>query len=174
MREPITRTIRGVEYTFYAIPPTIAWPVFVRLQSLLGGSFASVFSDSGAELDATAVARIYREIVQNLTNDDLPRVVQPILGQVMVNGVPVGGTEPRGAALFNNHFAGQYGLLFEVLVVALEVDFGDFFGVLRRALVAAVIEMTDLALQAQVSIQQRVENAQPLSTRLDPTGSSGV
>lgn len=174
MKEAITREVRGVEYTFLPLPPTIAWPVFIRVQALLGGSIALVFSNPDNELDPTAVARVYREVVQNLTVSDLAVVVQPVLGHVLCNGMPVGGTDKRGEAFFNQHFAGEYGLMFEVLAVALEVDFGDFFGVLRRALVAAVIEMSALAMQAQLTLKQQLENAQPLSTASGQTGSSGA
>ena len=156
------------------VPPTIAWPVFVRLQDLLGGALGTVFSHPENELDATAVARVYREVVKNLVVGDLQVVVLPLLGYVLANGMPLGGTDDRGKAFFNQHFAGEYGLMFEVLAVALEVDFGDFFGVLRRALVAAVIEMSDLAMQAQLVLQQQLQSAQPLSPTSDQTGSSGA
>lgn len=145
MNPPVTRQIQGTEYTFYVLPALPAWPVWLRLQKLGVGPLLQVTGTPDVDLGVSALARALAALVQQLEPEDRERLVLPLLSKVTCNGVRVGGDDDTGRAAFSLHFAGKYGLLLEVIVVAIEVNFLDFYSVLKGIVLGAATQLADLA-----------------------------
>ena len=148
---PQTRVIQGYEFTFYAMTGLEAWPVFIRLQKILGPTLIAAFGDAGAGLDAGLAARACGKLLEQLAPQDLDQVILPMLAKVTVNGVPVGGVVQRDRDAFAATFGGRFGLLFEVIGVGLEVNFLDFFDVARRAFVGMASTLLAMTVQQEVN-----------------------
>lgn len=142
----VEREVNGKKYQFRTLLATEAFPIFVRLSAMssvgMGDLFAAINAKGGP--DHHRVAGAIGSIMRTMTPADLDAVVLPLLAEVTHEGLPVGGTDAKGRQFFALHFAGQFGQMFRVLAVAVEVNFADFFGELRDALKSAAQAMIEM------------------------------
>ncbi len=144
-QQPVVRTVQGTEYTFYPLSAMAAWPVWLRLQKLSVGPLLQAVASADLNLGPEIMARAMAALINSLENEDRERVILPLLGKVTCGGVPCGGEDDKGRAAFALHFTARYGLMFEVLAVAVEVNFLDFYVVLKDFLLGAASRLADLA-----------------------------
>lgn len=161
IQHPVVREVQGTEYTFYAMSALVAWPVWLRLQKLSIKPLLQVIATPDMDLGPQFLVRAMAALIDGMEPEDRERVVLPLLGKVTCNGVPVGGTDDAGRSAFALHFAARYGLLVEVLAVAIEVNFVDFYKVLKDLLLGVASQLADLAPPKT--------NVQPVAVVEDPT-----
>ena len=128
-RELIEKTIDGKFYEFSQFNTTVALKVMARLTKILGEPLAialggatkdgkkalSLESDLSAELMGKAV----RALIDRLDETEVVSLVKLLASE--------GVLCDHARIIFDDHFCGDIGHLFRVLVAAIEVQFGNFF-----------------------------------------------
>jgi hypothetical protein len=117
MAKPQSRTIDGIEYTVAPIDPEEGLPVLLRLVKMLGAAMGESFKGS------TRLADLMEKRLG---------------GDIDVGAAVKERAAGDGGTLDMKHFQGEYGRLFKVLELALEVNYGRFLSGLKAALKGAL------------------------------------
>ena len=123
--ETKTKEIGGQKYVVTTFPAGRAFELLYELKDALGESFGSLLSSSAE----SALARIGGKLNKQEAADLVLRLLEL---------TSVGGTsEGFKRETFDAHFAGRIGHLFRVLAFVIEVNYEDFFGELKGAVLTA-------------------------------------
>ena len=120
-----TRKINGVEYEIFQLGALEGRRLFIRLARLSGPVLGAIKDLKNAELNV-----IFKELARVLTEDDLEYICE-LLGpytSITVNGK----TNDLTPEVQDTHFAGNYGEMFKWIMFALEVNYKDFFSILKK------------------------------------------
>jgi hypothetical protein len=142
MAKPQSRTIDGIEYTVAPIDPEEGLPVLLRLVKMLGAAMGESFKGStrladlmekrlGGDIDVGAAVK---ELSAHLDDKTVLADVRTLLDGRYCSWRAAGD----GGTLDMKHFQGEYGRLFKVLELALEVNYGRFLSGLKAALKGAL------------------------------------
>ena len=125
MRNEIKRTINGKEYLFYQFGASQGLKVWVRLVKLVGNSVGILASDVinkgglKADVGTLKIDKAIESLCLSLDEDDTLELVKEIFSQVMYKG-------QRLDEVFDAHFQSDYMSIFEIIKIALEVNYKDF------------------------------------------------
>lgn len=135
MLEAKEKVIDGVSYKVHQLGARKALRMLQRIIKIVGPGIATgiqgVDGQGGfqamAEMDIgkLALGQAVKELADRLDEAVVDGIVDE-LAQVTV--VVKGDKQPALSAIFDLHFAGKMKQLFQWLLFALEVQFGDFFG----------------------------------------------
>lgn len=119
-REPQKAIINGHEWE------TVPWDGMhgIRMQARLAKIIGPALSNmSGVDdlMDAD-VGAIAGALFERLDEKEAPQLVRD-----MLHGTSVEGKDPTMDRVFNEHFAGNYGELYQGIAHILKVNFGDLF-----------------------------------------------
>lgn len=124
MREyQVTKLIDGENYTITTLPPTMALKLLTRLVKLIGEPMSMLYGDSEAKV-ASVLPKAVNALAMRLNEDEVLGLTQELLKGVLYRGQNI---------QFELHFQGRLGHLFKVLGATLEVQYGDFLGVMLAA-----------------------------------------
>ena len=147
-RKSKTKTIGGVEYTATAIGARSALRVSMFLARILAPLSRGVADKKpGAPAEGEAAAEAPKSLM-DINLDDLPieriidRLAEPQtleMVMLMMQGVAADGRDLSSEDTFDSHFAGRIGELAQVVLLCLEVNFGDFFERLGATAIGAQI-----------------------------------
>lgn len=133
--ELIKKEIDGSTYEFEQFGAKQSLRVMVRLSKIIGKPLALasgvVKKDAadGDRFDSNVLAMAVESLAQNATEDEVLSLMEVLCAEhVLCDGKRVD---------FNLHYRGRFNHLFRVLAVALEVQYGDFFGALQGSLHSA-------------------------------------
>jgi hypothetical protein len=159
MRETVEKAIDGELYLFQQFNTTTSLKVLAKLTRLLGEPLILALGALGIkppppapkldanglpppaatvvetpklidrEFDGSAMAKAVTALVERLDEDEVALLVKKLASE----GVTCGG-QP---IVFDEHYAGNFGRLFKVLGVALEVQYGNFLGAVSAKAKAA-------------------------------------
>lgn len=124
MRQQVTKEIRGNSYVFYQFGATEGLKVWLRILKIIGtpiGALAGKVVTSGLKTDVgqLGIDKAVEALCSNLDTEEVIKLIKDILSQVTYEG-------KRLNEIFDVHFASNYLLVFDVLYVALEVNYKDF------------------------------------------------
>jgi hypothetical protein len=128
VREEKTKKIGDHEYLVRQLPAMKAQRLFVRLSKLVGPALAELTSGGKEGLKPAAMA-----ILTQLNEADVEDITKQMIEMSEVDNKPMKLT-------FDVHFRGKHADLWQWLLFALEVQFEDFFGVLRDLFESSVAE----------------------------------
>lgn len=123
------RTIDGNEYTFYQFPATQGTKVLMRLAKLVGEPLGmlgggvlkdGIQSAVGANAE-TAIGKAVKALTENIDVEDTFDLIKTFFDHVQHKGNAL-------SDIYDVHFQGKYSLIVKLLKVAIEVQFGNFFG----------------------------------------------
>ena len=119
-----TRTIDGVKYGVYMLPPKLARKILVRIFQVLGPSAGEAFKREEQEILA-AIGPILATLADRLNDDDLDWMMGELAKVSTVELEP--GKAPSLGQIFDNHFRGRIGRMFKWFAFAVEVQYADFW-----------------------------------------------
>jgi hypothetical protein len=132
MREEETKVIDGHRYTVIPLPATRGLRLFNRAVRVLGPALGAIMGDDGEPGDALDRKIDFGRVaaaLSDVSDADLEHITSELASHTTV--IPRGGTNGQKlAAVFDVHFAGDVIGMFKWAAFALEVNFGDFSGVL--------------------------------------------
>ena len=133
----VAKLINGNSYDIGTLPIPQARAVFVRLSRVLGpvvGEFLVAAFPQGAKgfsglanVEISAVGRALQDLCLRLDEQDLKFISEAFAAECLVNRKPM-------AALFDVHFAGMFGEMFEWLSACILHNYSDFFRLLTSGL----------------------------------------
>jgi hypothetical protein len=133
MLEPQTKQIDDVNVTVTQLPAMRALKLLHRILKAVAPSAAKAMASGDAKkLALTNLSEAAELLFDRLSEEDLAAVTKQLLSTAFVTA----GDEQRPAVsgdILHGAFDGHIGLLMKVLAFALEVNYGDFLGVLKRA-----------------------------------------
>lgn len=118
MREENTKQIGGSTYVVRQLPATQAQRLFVRLTKLLGPGVAELTKGK------TGMRPAALSVLSQLNESDVEDITKQMAKMSEVDNKPL-------HLIFETHFTGKHADLWQWLLFALEVQFKDFFDVLR-------------------------------------------
>lgn len=130
-RELIQKTIDGKLYEFSQFNTTVSLRVLARLTKIVGEPIAIALggakkvdkkSDDLADKDVTGevFGKAVKALVDRLDENEVVNLVKLLTSeQVLCDNSKI---------VFDDHFCGDIGHLFKVIVGALEAQYGNFFG----------------------------------------------
>ncbi len=145
MREEKTKQIGASTYMVRQLPATQAQRLFVRLSKLVGPAIAELTGNGKAGIKTAAV-----HVFAQLNESDVEDITKQMAKMSEADGKPL-------HLIFDHHFTGKHAELWQWLLFSLEVQYQDFFDVLRG--------LFDDAGAAQAS-------ASPITSGGQPGGSS--
>ena len=128
MKQEVKRRIGESEYTFYQFNASQGLKVWVKLVKVLGAPLGVVINNlvgkekkglDKIDLKELSLDTAVQMLANNIDADDTVELIKEICSTVLFEG-------KRVNEIFDVHFQGQYTQLFEVLYVALEVNYKDF------------------------------------------------
>lgn len=117
-----TREIDGHSYRVVMFPSGAGVKLLLELKRALGSSAGALF---GGDIEH-AIAYL----CGNMSGDEVLNLMLRLLEWTYVDGA----TEGINRSFFDKHFKGRYGHLFKVLSLAVEVNYADFFAVLKDSM----------------------------------------
>ena len=112
--------VDGKKYSVTQFSASKGMKLLTRLVKILGEPMASFFSNPDAEQEIAFQAAL-AALSDKLDEDVVLNTVKELIDSL---------SDAEGSIQFDTYFAGQFGHLFKVLGKILEVQYGDFFGVL--------------------------------------------
>jgi hypothetical protein len=143
MSKPVTRSIEGVEYTVAAVDPEEGMPVLIRLIKMMASALGESFKDvesvdqlqgmvAGGDMGSIDIGAALKELAARMDERQVMADIKTLLdGRYCSFRGPGSG---EGGTLEMKHFAGDYGRLFKVLGLALEVNYSRFLSVFKSGL----------------------------------------
>lgn len=140
MSELVKKEVDGHDYEFSLLGARESLKTLTKLVKLLGEPMAIALGAIGGDRDiekgkkilaalttSDLLARATRALIERMDEDNVADLVEKLTGKAttMCDGKPI---------IFNSHYEGRLGHLFKVFGAALEVQFGDFFGVISASL----------------------------------------
>lgn len=134
-----TRVIDGVTYKLTQMQAMRALKLLPRLGSILGPVFSKfkeidvkALKTQGlnADINPAIVGDAIIALTEKLTENELEAMVKDLLYSLIRDDVPC---DPGPTSPFQLLMAGQTLTIFKLLRFALELNYGDFFGVAGRA-----------------------------------------
>ena len=124
MRQELKQNVGGKDYIFYQFGASEGLKVWLRILKVIGtpiGALVGKVVNTGTKSDIKELGldRAVELLCSNLDADDTLQLIKDILNQVTFEG-------KRVSEIFDVHFAGSYMQIFNVLYVALEVNYKDF------------------------------------------------
>lgn len=124
MREPVTETIGGTEYTIMPFGAVEGLKLAGLLSKTAGPVLAPLLTAGQAGIITdTAAKAIAQALADDLNVDASVALIQRLVAQVTAKGVGALG-ESRN---FDAHFAANYGDLVALLAAVVRVNFAGFF-----------------------------------------------
>jgi len=123
-RKPIEKDIDVEKYTFYQMPPRQSLKLLLRIGKIIAPSVAnlgelknlkSVFN---SKIDINKVISV---LCDRMDVDEVDSIIQDLLSQAICKG------KGQVSQNFDEIFGGRLPHLFQVIKVAMEVEYGDFF-----------------------------------------------
>lgn len=169
MKASQTRTIAGIEYSITQMPARKGTHWFYRLMGVLGPAATKL---GGLGKGSTAQSLTMADLMDNV--DELGAAVEVIYEKLppeefeemrqaffwsLERKDAKGFTDLSDANKFDVELAGEVFTVLKLMAFAIEVNFGDFFGVLRARIAKAVA-----AKQAAVAAALAQGSGSPAST----------
>lgn len=133
MKELATKIVDGESYEFSQMGAKEALRMLTRLAKIVGKPVALTISslkkpEGGdfldTEINMDFVGSAVEALVQNLEQNEVLDIIETLCAKnALCNGAKI---------IFNSHYESRLGHLFKVLWAALEVQYGNFFDVLRE------------------------------------------
>jgi len=126
-RDLVKKVIDGETYGFQQFGAKQALKVLTRLTKIVGEPMALAFTAAKGEgklstrdIDPDILASAVRALMERLDEDNVVDLVETLTAShLLCNGKQI---------VFDVHYEGKLGHLFKVLMAALEVQYGNFFG----------------------------------------------
>ena len=119
-----TRTIAGVKYGVYMLPPRLARKMLVRIFQVIAPSAGEAFKREGQEI-LDAFGPVLATLADRLNDDDLEWMMGELAKVSTVEVEP--GKAPQLDKIFDIHFRGRIGQMFKWFAFAVEVQYADFW-----------------------------------------------
>jgi hypothetical protein len=132
MRQPVKKAVNGRTYVFHLLKPSRALSILTRLGKIGLPAFGAVFGKGGLDQvgmdddlkDAAKKLNLddaFKMLAERLDDAEVVRIVEELMSTVEI------GSEKLN---WEKEFEGDILGLLAVTKAALEVNYGDFFGVL--------------------------------------------
>lgn len=136
MKQAQTKEINGIKFTVSPLLTSEGLIVMSRIMKLLGPTAAGALQE-GKGIDSEinlsgALNALAERLDETLVLDTIKKLVNDRSTQV---GTPEGGATQLN---FELQFQGEFVTLMQVVQLAFEVNYGDFFGVLQGLFVKAM------------------------------------
>lgn len=131
MRQEVRKSVNGKDYIFYQFGASEGLKVWFRILKIIGTPIGAIASKATSgiktEVRELGIDKAVEMLCQNIEADEVLILIKDILSQVTHDG-------KRLSDIFDVHFAGAYMQIFDVLYVALEVNYKDFLlGIAEKA-----------------------------------------
>ena len=124
-RETVTKVIKGSNYEFSQYGAKQGLKTLLRLGKLIGKPIALGYAafqkneEGVRDVKADILAQAVESLMQNAHQDEvLDLCIELSSRNCLCDGKQID---------FNSHYEGDFGLMFEVIAAALEVQYGNFF-----------------------------------------------
>lgn len=115
-----TISIGDDSYSFITFPATKGLSILTKLLKVVGPAFGKFISSEEVKEgeEDTSFSNAVSILVENMYKDDITGLVKIITSNVTKNGVPID---------FDQDFAGNYGVMVQLLVEILKANYSSFF-----------------------------------------------
>jgi len=127
-KEPVEKIIEGEEYTFYYLDPDTSIDVLEKIIKLIGPSIGSAFSKE-ENINIKDIMNLNINIgdaIATLSHNISAKETKYIIKILCKNIFCKGRGKLSDIVVYNDLFTGNLKLLFKILVIAFEVQYGDF------------------------------------------------
>jgi hypothetical protein len=144
-----TKTVEIGEYTYQIpqLPAMRGLKMLNRLGRLFGPALADLFGsadevESIADLDVRFIGPAARDVFERLTEAEMESITRDLLAGTLVT---IGPKTAPVMPIFDDHFAGKYQDVFQLLGAAIKGNFGGFFEGLAARLVGIAAQRSHTA-----------------------------
>jgi len=124
-----TRTINGHMYNISTMPAFHGFSVSQRLLKIVGPPMSEVaesIGDVGGDIDLSMVEinlpTVVDHFIRSLESEDSQKLLKDLFVGVLVDGKDLSND-----SIFNNHFAGNFGEMVDVIIEIIRINFSSFF-----------------------------------------------
>lgn len=121
-----TKDIGGVSYEVFMLPPRVGMSMLVDIGKVVGPALGLVNAGSEDGNENEMFMKVASTLISGIDKQTLNYVCDKLSEVTHVNGMPLD-------KVFDSHFMGKMGSLFQWLVFALEVQYSDFLNALGSA-----------------------------------------
>lgn len=130
--QPVEKTVDDQKYTFYRMRPKASLKLLVRIAKILAAPIGAAAGPIGKDFSIKSMVDnnislqgMLDSLSKRLDEDEILDIVEK-----MLTNVRHGGTGEINKDNFDIHFEAHGGLshMFKVFFIAIEVEYGDFFG----------------------------------------------